>query len=169
LIILISTTCLFIAILLFQIVPLTIKSYVLNKSDLCKIDTVKLLDRAFYLHSGNNYQVSGIEFEDKNYKNFRITGSSWNKLQDGRQLYDTLQYNGLTMTILTDKDGYAHYFDKTNNNNIDVLGLTIADKSYIKLNDLNNDDKDRKCDMIIFFSITYCIFLFIHFYRVLKM
>ena len=81
LIIVICTTCLYVIVILFQAVPLITKSYLLNQSDLYKIDTVKMLSRAFYINSAK-MSTSGIEFKDTKNKTFRIKGSAWNTLRD---------------------------------------------------------------------------------------
>lgn len=154
--------------MLLQIVPLISKSSVLTKSDLYKLDSVKMLERAYYVHSAK-MSTSGIEFEDSRYKSFRITGSSWNTIINRNELYDTLQYSQTYLTIFTNKEGFKNYYSKNNNDKIDVLGLDIGIKSYIKLNELNDDDKKRKYEMMLFFSFFYVIFLLIHFYRILKM
>lgn len=163
-----TATIIYLTICIFQIVSLSGKSYVLTKSDLFPIDSVRMLSRAY---KGGVKTTSDIYFDDETYKTFWITGSRYHAIADTEisSLYDTLQYSDLVMKIYTDKEGYKNYFDKNNKGKIEVYGIEIGGREYISLAKVNKEEREGKNSILIFFTIAYCIFVLIHFVRVLRM
>jgi hypothetical protein len=157
-----SATLIYLCTISSLVISFASKSYVINNSELYKIDSVKMLDRAFYLTASKSSSKSGIEFEDLKYKTFRIEGSSWNALREKKNLYDTMQYSSLIMTIYTDKQGYNNYVNKNDDSKIKVFGLKIANKDFINLDDVNVDAKGRIFFIIIILSVLYLLFILLY-------
>jgi hypothetical protein len=141
------------------------KSYVLTKSDLFPIDSVRMLSRAYIIGGGKSSSKS-IQFDDETYKTFWITSSRYLAVNDFSRLYDTLQYSDLVMKIYTDKEGYKNYFDKKNKDKIEVYGIEVGNTSYIPLDDINKEERGRRTSILIFFTIAYFIFVLVHFVRI---
>ena len=131
-------TAILIVALAFQFNSLNTGSYAVNKNEIFKIDSVKMLTRAFMLTGKNS---KGIEFEDENKKTFTITGSRYDAISDESKLYDTLQYSALVMTVFTDKTGVDNYRNKDNTDNIEVyniVGETILKQMIIEWQNFGN-------------------------------
>jgi hypothetical protein len=162
-----SATITYLTICIFQITALSRKSYVLTKSDLFPIDSVRMLSRAY---KGGTKTTTDIHFDDETYKTFWITGSRYQAITDTEisKLYDTLQYSDLVMKIYTDKEGYKNYFDKNNKDKIEVYGIEIGGREYIPIDKVNKDEREGRISILIFFTIAYCIFILIHLVRVLR-
>src|SRR5688572_4021166 len=94
-ILLVSGTLLFLYLFITDLISLNTGSYIYRYSDLHKIDSVKLLDRAFFAGGRSGKR---IQFNDENNKTFRISGSSYSAIIDKDSLYDTLQYSNSIMT-----------------------------------------------------------------------
>ncbi|SHG05162.1 hypothetical protein SAMN02745131_04190 [Flavisolibacter ginsengisoli DSM 18119] len=160
-----SATIIYLAICISQIIVLLNKSYVLTKSDLFHIDSVRMLSRAYIIGGGKSSSKS-IQFGDETYKTFWITSSRYLAVNDFSRLYDTLQYSDLVMKIYTDKEGYNNYFDKKNKDKIEVYGIEVGNTSYIPLDDINEEESGRRTSILIFFTIAYFIFVLVHFVRI---
>ena len=168
--ILIGMSSLFILISFFQIRALITKSYRITTTDLYRLDSIKMLSRAFTISSGMDKPRS-YEFEDEHYKTFSISGSSFTAITNdlSSELYDTLQYSELVVTIYTDKYGFKNYLNKENIDKIKVFGIKVGSRSYIDLKDINAEEKKGRISFLIFSAIAYIIFLIIHLYRVIRM
>jgi hypothetical protein len=158
-------TIIYLTICIFQIVALVNKTYVLTKSDLVPIDSVRMLSRAYIIGGGKSSSKS-IEFDDETYKTFWITSSRYLAVNDFSMLYDTLQYSDLVMKLYTDKEGYNNYFDKNNKDKIEVYGIEVGNTSFIPLDDINKEERGRRTSILIFFTIAYFIFVLVHFVRI---
>jgi hypothetical protein len=161
-------TIIYLTICIFQVSALTSKSYILTKSNVFSIDSVKMLSRAFHVSTGTKTSSRSIEFQDEKYKTFSIDGIYYDAIIDRQKLYATLQYSELVMQIFTDKNGYHDYFEKSNNDKIKVYGVKVGNKSYMSVDSINKNERDRRISILIYFSVAYCIFLLIHLLRVLR-
>jgi len=135
--ILLSSTAIYLTVLLLAVIPLVDKSYILKSSDIFKIDSVKILSRAYYLTHSKNSSKSTLEFEDLTLKTFRLESLNLDAPEDLKTLYDTLQYSKTVLTIYTDKEGLENYRNQNNDSNIPVLNISIGDKSFGNLNAVN--------------------------------
>lgn len=121
-----------------------------------------MLSRAFIV--GNGKSSTSIEFEDENGKTFSINGPRYTALSGKSDLYDTLQYSRLVISVLTDKEGLGRYNNKSDNSKIDVYDIRIGATSFISLDRINKEEHDRRLSLIIFFSIAYGIYLLVYFH-----
>lgn len=153
-------TAILIAVLAFQLSSLNTGSYAVNKNDIFKIDSVKMLTRAFMLTGKNS---KGIEFEDENRKTFIIDGARYDAIPDKFKLYDTLQYSDLVMSVFTDKTGLGNYRNKDNTDKIEVYNIEIGETSFINLNRINKKEHANRKSTIIFISVAYCVALIFYF------
>jgi hypothetical protein len=160
-----AMTALYLTISFFLIISLLGKSYVLTKSDLFPIDSVRMLSRAYIIGGGKTSSKS-IQFDDETYRTFSITGPRYLAITDFSTLYDTLQYSGVVMKVYTNKQGHSNYFDKNSKDKIEVYGIEVGNKSYISLDDISKKEKVRTTSILSFCTIAYCIFFLIHFLRV---
>jgi hypothetical protein len=156
--IIIATATLLVA-LAFQFSSLNTGSYAVNKKDIFKIDSVRMLSRAFLLTGKNN---RGIEFEDEKRKTFIISGTRYDVISE--KLYDTLQYSDLVMSVFTDKTGAEKYRNKDNNDKIEVYNIQIGETSFIDLNRINKQEYNNRQSTIIFISAAYC-FAAVYYFR----
>jgi hypothetical protein len=157
-----TATIIYLTISIFQIIALSSKSYVITKSDLFRIDNVRMLSRAYIIGGGKSSSKS-IQFEDEAYKTYWITSSRYLAVNDFSKLYDTLQYSDLVMRIYTDKEGYNNYFDKRKKDKIEVYGIEVGNTSYIPLDDINKEERGRRTSILIFFTVAYGTFVLVHF------
>ena len=141
-------------------------SYILRQADLFKIDSVKMLSRAYIIGGGKSSK--SIEFDDENRKTFSISGPRHSALSKKSRLYDTLQYSGLIMSVLTDKEGFDRFKNKKNSEKINVYDIQIGGTSFINLEEVNNKEYDRRLSLVIFFSIAYGIYLIFYFHYRMK-
>jgi hypothetical protein len=163
-----TATIIYLTICIFQVSALTNKSYILTRSDVFSIDSVKMLSRAFQISTGTKTSSRSIEFQDEKYKTFSIDGIYYDAIVERQKLYDTLQYSELLMQIFTDKNGYHDYFEKRNNDKIKVYGIMVGNKSFMSLDSINKKERDRRISILIYFSVAYSIFLLIYLVRVLR-
>ncbi len=141
------------------------KSYILKQTDFFKIDSVKMLTRAFIIADGGKSSSKSIEFEDESRKIFSISDSRYDALSKKSKLYDTLQYSSLVMNVITDKQGYDIYYNKNNSDKIEVYDIQIGGTSFINLAEVNNEEYDKRLATIIFISIVYGVCLIFYFYK----
>ena len=160
-----SATIIYLTICISQIIALVNKSYVLTKTDLFPIDSIRMLSRAYIIGGGKSSSKS-IQFSDETYKTFWITSSRYLAINDLSKLYDTLQYSDLIMKIYTGKDGYNNYFDKRNKDKIEVYGIEVGNTSYIPLDYINKEERRLGTSILIFFTVAYCIFVLVHLVRI---
>jgi hypothetical protein len=135
--------------------------YQLDRTDLRKIDNVKMLSRAYYQYAAKSNGPSGIEFVDELKKKFVITGARFKAIEGGA-LYDTLRYSNLEFSVLTDRQG-AKASTTSSDDNIEVYDVIIGGKSFIDLAKVNDAEKSRWFSLLIFFSIVYVICLIFYF------
>lgn len=152
-------TATLIIVLLFQFSSLNTGSYAVNKKDIFKIDSVRMLSRAFLLTGKNS---RGIEFEDEKRKTFIISGTRYGVMPD--KLYDTLQYSDLVMSVFTDRTGFENYHNKDNADKIEVYNIQIGETLFIDLNRINKQEEDKRRSTIIFLSAAYC-FALVYYFR----
>lgn len=163
---LIGITLLFTVFLYTQITTLSTGSYIRNEKDLYRIDSVKMLRGVYTIggpKSGRSWQ-----FEDETYKEFYFSGPAESAVTYTKELFDTLKYSSLFMTVYTDKSGFENYYNKSNDEKIDVLGIQLGDKKYFTLTGLNNAEKSRITSLLIFCSIIYTILSVIQIVRLIK-
>lgn len=156
---LVLATATLLIVLLFQFSSLNKNSYAVNKKDIFKIDSVRMLSRAFFLIGKNN---RGIEFEDEKRKTFIISGTRYDVRSE--KLYDTLQYSDLVISVFTDKTGVENYRNKDSNDKIEVYNIQIGETSFIDLNRINKQEYYNRRSTIIFISAAYC-FAWVYYYR----
>ena len=158
---LISTVVVFL-ICVTQINSLNSKSYILKQPDFFKIDSVKMLTRAFLIGKSS---ARSIEFEDESGKTFSISSSRYDALSKTSNLYDTLQYSALVMNVFTDKEGNDRYYNKNNSDKIEVYDIQIGETFFINLAEVNSEEYDRRSSITITFFIVYGICLIFYFYK----
>ena len=122
-----------------------------------------MLERAYKKFAAKS-PIPDIEFEDGKRKTFLLDGPRYSAIPKNSKLYDTLQYSGLVMTILTDKKGYFDYFNDNNHDPIEVYNVIVGKTSFIELNHINNSEHSRRISLLIFFTIVYVISLIFYFY-----
>jgi hypothetical protein len=164
--ILVGISLLYLIFIIIQIFSLTNNSYLINESNLYKLDSIKLMDKV-YLTGGGRGSSEHYEFEDTNGFAFIIDGKEYSSITNNSFVYDTLQYSSTFLTIYTDKDGYENYLQGNKSTNIEVYQFSIGDKKCIDINKLNSDIKKVKTENLIFLSIAY-VLLFTYFYRLKK-
>jgi hypothetical protein len=165
---LVFSTTIALLVFMFQLESLNSKSYIYKQADYFKIDSVKMLTRAFIISVGGKSSSKSIEFEDENRKTFSISSSRYSALSNKSKLYDTLQYSSLVMSVLTDKAGYDNYYNKNNSDKIEVYDIQIGGMSFINLAEINNKEYDNRLSTIFFISIVYGACLIFYFYKRLK-
>ncbi len=151
----IIVSCIYVVVFLFQIHTLYAKTYELHSNELVKIDSVRMLSRAYSTKSRD------IDFEGEMRKSFRIGGASSSAIDDFKELYDTMQMSSLVMKIATDQSGVNAYFDPSNRDIIKVYGLEIGNKSYISIERLNEEERKNRKSLLAFISLFYVAFLVI--------
>ena len=117
---------------------------------------------------GRGKTGSAIEFRDECWKTFRISGSAKRAIEEQEELLDTMRYSNLVMSIWTDREGFQRYHAANDDDIIEVYGISIGDKSYINLDEINAAERKGIIELLIFCSVGYIIFLSIHFYRLLN-
>jgi hypothetical protein len=125
-----------------------------------------MLSRAYIIGGGKSSK--SIEFEDEKRNTYSISGPRHSALSKKSELYDTLQYSGLTMSVLTDKEGFESYKNKSNSDKIDVYDIQIGGASFISLDEVNSKEYNRILSLVIFFSIAYGIYLIFYFHYKMK-
>ena len=104
-----------------------------------------------------------IEFRDDKEHHLVIRGSNY-KAIDGRELYDTLKYDGLVFSILTNENGYKTFYQRNSTNKIEVYDVIIGGTSYINLDDINNAELNRRYSHLVALFIIYSICLIFYFW-----
>src|SRR6201999_1861614 len=102
-----------------EIVGIAKNSYMIDESHLYELDSIKILDKAYYYAGGKN-DSRHYEFEDVNEIPFIIDGNEYNSIINKNFIYDTLQYSNTSLTVYTDKDGYENYLKGNKSTNIQV-------------------------------------------------
>jgi hypothetical protein len=146
----------------FWSIQLTKKVTQIHSNDLYKLDSIRLLSRAFTNGPAKSNRPNEIEFEDETRKLFKISGSRFSA--SSPSLYDKLQYSELVMTILTDKKGYSDYLNSRDKNPIQVYNIIIDSVSYIDIEGINNSENSKRSTSFIATFIIYCIILTFYFY-----
>jgi hypothetical protein len=162
---LIIISLLFVVFITTEIFKLKNKTYSIKESELYKLDSIKLMDKAYLFRAGKNTS-DRYEFVDKNDFPF-IIDQSYNSIINKSQTYDTLQYSTTVLTVYTDKEGYENYSKGNKSTDIEVYQFAIGNKKYIDIEKLNNFKREVINELLIFFSIIYLI-LFIYIYRLEK-
>lgn len=164
-VLIVIATAILLSALAFQFSSFNSGSYSVNKNDLFKIDSVRMLSRAFMLTGKNS---RGIEFEDEKRKTFIITGSRYDAITDESKLYDTLQYSALIMTVFTNKTGLDNYCSKDNTDKIEVYNIQVGETYFINLNNINKNEHDNRKSTIVFLLAAYCVALVYYFRQRMK-
>ena len=164
-IIVLSTTVIFLTVLFFQVIRISRKSYLISEKDLHRIDSAIVRTRAYYHQGVGKAGSPMIEFDDTRGNNLRLTGSSLTATIDRDQLYDTLQYSGTAMTVYILNENVEDYYDD-NFDRIEIYGLQIGQKSYLSLQKVNKVEYGDRYSLLIFVSVCYSLFLIIHVARV---
>jgi hypothetical protein len=162
LLILIGITSSYIYLVVSLSIEIKTKSYYIKRIELYKLDSIKLLSKAYNIEGPKS--VTSYIFDDETFKTFIIAGMA----DISFELKEKLKFSETVMTIYTDKEGYENYLKKDNKNEITVFELIINNKKYIDADDINiNREKQKKISIYVY-SFLYLLFLIIHFYRVTK-
>lgn len=136
--------------------------YSVSTKNLYKLDSVKMLERAYKQVPAKSTVPDAIEFEDENRKTFIISGTRYRAIRKNSRLYDTLQYGNIAMTILTDKVGYANYYIKDKTKPIEVYDVVLGQTSFIDLNKANRFEYSRHILVLISYSAVYIVCLAVY-------
>lgn len=125
----------------FTLYQLVSKSYDLDESQLYKIDTFHLLDRA-YIQPDNSEAAktpgSQIVFQSTNRYGFSIGGYFYRSIKDRNKLLDTLMYHDTKFTVFSEKEVYEEYQRSKNPIFIPVYQIQIGETRYIDISKRNN-------------------------------
>lgn len=128
-----------------------------------RIDNIKLAGRAYTNSPARANGPNQIEFHDYKEHEFLISGSNF-KAIDTNQLYDTLKYDGIVFSILTDENGYKTFYKINNDRRIEVYDIIIGNTSFIKLEKINNAELNKRYFHLILLFATYISCLIYYFW-----
>lgn len=156
---------LYLAFLVFQLSKLKNGSYNIDESKLYKLDTIKLIDKAYLIKLGKNSSARRYEFKDENFFSFSISNRQYQAITEKKFVYDTLQNCNTVVTLYTDKDGLDNYINGQKSRIIPVYQLAIRGKKYIDIDKCNIWEKGEIIELIlvylgIYIAISVCIFRF---------
>jgi hypothetical protein len=136
-----------------DIYTLTLKKYMVNESEIFRIDSFKLQGKAFY-ESGGKYLSPKYVFESTNGYSFSIEKAIFKGIAFKKELADTLQYHELSFLVYSDKKTQELYFASKEPIGIKVLQFQIGNKKYINIEKANREAKNkllRNISLAIFF------------------
>lgn len=139
-----------------DIYNLTAKKYIVNESEIFRIDSFKLQGKAFY-ESGGKHSSPKYVFESTNGYSFSIEEAIYKGIAYKKELHDTIQYHGLSFLVYSDKKTQELYFSSKGTIGINVLQFQIGNKKYINIEKANREAKNqllRNISLAVFFL--YC-------------
>jgi hypothetical protein len=131
-------------------------SYVIYSSDVYKIGSFQMQDKAYYHAGGKPYSPS-YTFKSRNGYGFTIDKAVLKGVIYKQELRDTLQYHELAFTVYSDKETFERFRKTRKPIHIDVLQFQIGSKNYIDLNQVNHSMKIR---LIAHLILSLVLFLF---------
>jgi len=158
-----GVTALYIYLFVSTLNALNTKSYVFKKSELYKLDSIKMLSKLYKINNGK--AGSSYKFSDETYKTFVFNGNA----DVSAELVEKLESSEAVMNIYTDNEGYENYYKKDDGNIIEVFELEIGNRNYINIADINIEKGKRKYQFLFIMSILFLFFLIIHFYRITRL
>ncbi len=161
--ILTGVTSLYIYLMGSLLMEIKTKSYFINRTELYKLDPVKLLSKAYDV--GGPKSGTSYIFDDETFKTFVIAGMA----DISSELREKLKFSETVMTVYTDKEGYENYFKKDSKNEIKVFELIIGNKRYIDADNISINRGEQKNISLYVYSFLYLLFLIVHFYRVTRL
>ncbi len=136
-----------------QLFSLVNKTYVIDESKLYRIDSVKLMSKAFGLPGkGSN---TGFEFDDERGFNYIVSGESCTSITNKKLVRDSFKYSALVLTVYTNKEGINDYIKSLKSRTIEVFQLSIANTKYIDINNLNKCRKKTMTKSLLVFSLLF--------------
>lgn len=159
------TSLLFACIIVPAGYGLLTEKYKVSEKNLVRLDSIRILGKAYQLSDENSYQASSVEFEDLHQKSFRIGAPALAAAVHRQFLLDTLQYSATVMTIYTDKEGAAIYHSASDQSTINVYGLEINHIPQIETSKITGDQKGSLLFSLATYSILYVGALLLIFFR----
>jgi hypothetical protein len=127
------------------------KTYVVDETELYKVDTFHLFRRAFESSDlgGRGSSKPKLIFESFDNCSFAIGGNIFQAITEKEKLEDTLMYHGTKFTVFTDKQTYDEYKKGKRPIFIKVYQIEIGNVKYIDIPKLNKISKANLLGTVI--------------------
>ena len=141
---------------LTDVYKLAFSAYIVNESQIYKVDTFRLQGKAFY-SNGGKYHSPSYDFSSTNGYTFTVDENTYQGIVDKNQFADTFSYHDLKFIAYSDKATTDAYKEKKTIY-INVLQLQVGSKKYISIEKINEEHKNKLIRKIL---ISTFLFLFV--------
>ncbi len=132
---------LFLSVYINDFYELLTKSYYINESSLCRVDTFHLLSKAYDQPTTNSdwhSDESELVFKSTNGYSFAIDSGIYNAINDKEKLKDTLMYHDTKFTVFSDTASCREYRESKTPIFLRVYQLQIGSRKYIDVLKIND-------------------------------
>ncbi|RYE02199.1 MAG: hypothetical protein EOP50_00625 [Sphingobacteriales bacterium] len=162
-VLLLASTMFVIAVWAYNL-PIAFGSQDKVKEAAFRLDSVRMLERAYSLTAARSSVISAYEFQDESHHNFRLEEPYLSGIISGSRLYDTLQYSNLVMTIVTDKEGFKN-FQRPSKDPISIHGIKVGGMDFIDSRRVKAQVRKAARDTSIFSALVYIVVICVYFYK----
>jgi len=119
------------------------KTYYIDESELYKVDTFHLLNRAYQEsdYGGKTHSYSKLVFKSTNGYSFAIDEHIFEAINNKKKLEDTMMYPDLKFTVFTDKTYFDDYKKSTFPIFIRAYQIQIGHVKYVDIKKMNEITK----------------------------
>jgi len=144
---------------LINIYRLSFNTWVVNESEIYKIDSFRLQGKAFY-NSAEKYHTPSYEFNSTNGYSFSIDEKVYQGIIDKKKFADTFNYHELKYIAYSDKKTADLYSKDKKPFHINILQLQIGDTKYISTEKFNEAYKNKLIRNTLISAFLFLVILF---------